>query len=107
MVAPLDDCAMILGQDFLKHATEIPIPHEGFLVFLDESKIPNVPMMMKIKLGKKLRSSAIRLVEGFCESEEKRHDKKQQKEVTLKKCSLGGMKQKEQIIHRLKTLEIS
>jgi hypothetical protein len=70
-VAPLDDHAMILGQDFLKYAKAVPVPHESFLVFLDEAKTPSVPMTTKRKLGQKPRSVAIKLIEGVCESADK------------------------------------
>jgi hypothetical protein len=95
MVALLDDHAMILGQDFLKHAKAVLVPHEGYLVFLDEAKMPSVPMTTKRKLGWKLRSFAIRLVEGVCGSADRPHNMKQQQEVTPAKCSLGVMKQRE------------
>jgi hypothetical protein len=60
-------------------------------VFLDNAKIPSVPMTMKIKLGLKLRSYWIRLVEGVYGSSERPYDMKQQQEVTPSKCSLGVM----------------
>jgi len=51
MLGLLDDHEMILGQDFLKYAKAVPVSHEGYLVMLDEAKMPSVPMMMKSKLG--------------------------------------------------------
>jgi hypothetical protein len=95
MVAPLDDHAMILGQDFLKYAKEFLVPHEGCLVFLDEAKMPSVPMMMKRKLGWKPRSVVIRLIEGACGSVDKPCDVVQQQEVIPTMVSLSVMNQEE------------
>jgi hypothetical protein len=39
------------GNDFLKFSKAILVPHESCLVFLDEAKMPSMPMMMKRKLG--------------------------------------------------------
>jgi len=50
MVAPLDDHMFPLGYEFLRFSKGVPLPHIGFLVFLDEAKIPSMHMMMKMKL---------------------------------------------------------
>jgi len=71
MVALLDDHAMILGWDFLKYAKEFLVPHEGFLVFFYKAKTLSVPITMKSKLGQKLGSIAIKLIEEVCGSVDK------------------------------------
>jgi hypothetical protein len=95
MVALLDDHVMILGKYFLKYAKAFPVPHEGFLVFLDEAKMPSVPMMMKRKLGWRPRSVVIKLIEEVCERADRPCDMVQQQEVTPTMVSLSVMNQEE------------
>jgi hypothetical protein len=61
-VAPLEDHAMIMGLYFLRLAKVAPLIHESHLVFLDESRTPSTPLMMKRKLGRTPRIFVIRLV---------------------------------------------
>jgi len=66
-----------------------PKPHEGFLVVLEEAKIPSVPMTTKTKLVWKPRSIMTRLIEGVCGSVDKPCDMVQQQEVTPTIVSLS------------------
>ena len=50
-VVPLDDHSLILGQEFLHLAKEVPVPHARRLVFLGEDGRWSLPMTQKIKLG--------------------------------------------------------
>ena len=50
-VAPLDDHALVLGKEFNIFSKGVLLPHVSFLVFLDEAKIPSIPMTMNRKLG--------------------------------------------------------
>jgi hypothetical protein len=86
---------MILGKDFLNYAKAFLVPHEGCLVFLDESKMPSVPMTMKSKLGWKPISVAMRLIEGACGSVDRPCDMVQQQEVIPAIVSLSVMNQEE------------
>ena len=43
-VVPLDDHSLILGQDFLRLAKAVPVPHAGQLVFLGEDRTWSLPM---------------------------------------------------------------
>jgi hypothetical protein len=63
LVAPLDDHAMILGLDFLILSKVSPLIPESRLVFMDEARTPNTPLMMKRKLRGMPRIFMIRLVE--------------------------------------------
>ena len=63
MVVPLDDHSVILGQDFLKLAKAIPLPHENHLMSLDGTKTCGVPMMNRRKLWKMPRMSTMKMVE--------------------------------------------
>jgi hypothetical protein len=64
MISPLDDLALIFGKESLRFSKAVPFLHTGFLVFLNESKTPSMPMKMKRKLGRIPRMYAIKLIEG-------------------------------------------
>jgi len=67
-VVPLDDHSMILGQDFLRLAKAVPVPHAGRLVFLGEDGTWSLPMTQKSRLGYKPRVTSVQVFEdpGKC-----------------------------------------
>jgi hypothetical protein len=64
IAVPLNDHAMILGQDFLKSAQAIRLIFKNCVVVLGGAEVLSMPMVRKSKLGWKLRISMIKLVEA-------------------------------------------
>jgi hypothetical protein len=93
--AQLDDHAMILGKYFLKYVNAFPVSHEGFLMFLYESKMPSVPIMTKRKLRWRPRSVSIKLIEEVCERADIPCEMVQKQYVTPTMVSLSVMNQEE------------
>ena len=62
-MAPLDDHATVLGEEFLKIAKAILVPYKNNLVFLGETKTWSLPMMTRIKFGHIPRMSSMFLEE--------------------------------------------
>jgi len=78
MVVPLDDHMFLLGQEFLIFSKGFPLPHIGFLVFLDKAKIPSMHMMTKRKIRWIPRMYVINLTKGVRGSAKKNCDMVQQ-----------------------------
>ena len=59
----MDDHSVILGQDFLRLAKAVPVPHAGRLVFLGEAGAWSLPLTTKRKLGRMPRMSLVHIRE--------------------------------------------
>ena len=67
IVTPMDNHNVVLGQDFLNQAQEIPMPQMNNLMFMNESRTCIMLMVTRNRLGSMARMTDIRLVEAIDE----------------------------------------
>ena len=84
---PLEDHSMIVGQDFLRLARAVSVPHVGWLVFLEESGAWSFPLTTKSKLGHWPRMSSVQVFEDHGKSKNLAQDNIRQPHTYAKKKS--------------------